>query len=113
MKILGMDLGQNQSVWETLDTQTGEATRGWTQMDADALRKLLDRTRPDRLVIESGPLAARRHDLTTAAQVAVLRRHAEHFACAERSPSDAVTPPRSSGSQKLVNTLFPAAQPAA
>ena len=44
MKILGMDIGQNKSAWETLDTQTGEITNGWVAMDADALRKLLHHT---------------------------------------------------------------------
>ena len=63
MKILGMDIGQNKSAWETLDTQTGEITNGWVAMDADALQKLLHRTRPDQFVIESGPPAARVHDL--------------------------------------------------
>ncbi len=72
MKILGMDLGQNKSAWETLDTQSGEITNGWVAMDADALRRLLHRTRPDQFVIESGPLAARVHDLARAAGVAVL-----------------------------------------
>ena len=72
MKILGMDIGQNKSAWETLDTQTGEITNGWVAMDADALRKLLHHTRPDQFVIESGPPAARVHDLARAAGVAVL-----------------------------------------
>ena len=71
MRILGVDLGQNKSAWETLDTQTGEVTSGWVRMEADALRKLLAEQRPDQRVIESGPLAARMHDLATAAQVTV------------------------------------------
>lgn len=72
MMILGMDLGQNKSAWERLDTQTGEVTSGWVRMDPDALRQWLADQRPDQLVIESGSLAARVHDLATAAGIAVL-----------------------------------------
>jgi len=72
MTIVGMDLGQNKSAWETLDTQTGEVSRGQVGMSDDALRKLLVNAGADQLVIESGPLAARVHDLATAAGVAVL-----------------------------------------
>ena len=72
MVVLGMDLGQNKSAWETLDTQTGEVASGGVRMDPHALRKLLADQRPDQLVVESGPLAARVHDLGAAAQVRVL-----------------------------------------
>ncbi len=72
MKILGMDLGQNKSAWELLDTQTGAGDRGWVRMDTDALRKRLADASPDQLVVESGPLAARVHDLATAAGIAAL-----------------------------------------
>jgi len=72
MKIVGMDLGQNKSAWESLDTQTGEVSRGEVRMNDDALRKLLMKIGPDQLVVESGPLAARVHDLAVAAGVAVL-----------------------------------------
>lgn len=41
-------------------------------MDHEALRKLLTDTAPAQLVIESGPLAARVHDLATALGIAVL-----------------------------------------
>ena len=71
MKILGMDLGQGKSAWELLDTNTGAARNGNVGMDEAALRKLLTRLGPDRLVIESGPLAARVHDLAMAGGVAV------------------------------------------
>jgi len=64
MKILGLALGQNQSAWESLDTATGEVTRGWVRMDDHALRKLLDHTRPEQRVIESGPRAARGHGVS-------------------------------------------------
>jgi len=72
MKILGMDLGQSKSAWEMLDTQTGEVVDGQVRMDDQAVGKLLDRTRPDQLVVESGPLAARVHDRARAAGVSVL-----------------------------------------
>lgn len=72
MRILGLDLGQSKSAWETLDTQTGEVASGQVRMDDEALRKLLERTGPDQLVIEIGPLAARVHDLAVAAGVRVL-----------------------------------------
>ena len=72
MVILGMDLGQNKSAWEMLDTQTGEVASGGVRMDPHALRKLLADQRPDQLVVESGPLAARVHELAAAAQVRVL-----------------------------------------
>ena len=62
MTVLGMDLGQSKSAWETLDTQTGEVARGQVRMNDDALRKLLVNAGADQLVIESGPLAARVHD---------------------------------------------------
>jgi transposase len=72
MRILGMDLGQSKSAWETLDTQTGEIVTGQVRMDDGGLRKLLARTHPDQLVIEIGPLAARVHDLAVAAGIRVL-----------------------------------------
>ena len=67
MSILGLDLGQSQSAWETLDTQSGAVASGQVRMDDDPLRKLLARTQPDQLVIEIGPLAAHVHDLAVAA----------------------------------------------
>jgi transposase len=72
MRILGMDLGQNKSAWEMLDTATGEVCAGVVQMAEDVLQKLLLDKRPDQLVVESGPLAARVHDLALACDVAVL-----------------------------------------
>lgn len=71
MKILGVDLGQGKSVWELLDTKTGEVLDGKVRLEEPALRKLLNKLRPERLVIESGPLAARVHDLALASGVAV------------------------------------------
>lgn len=72
MRILGMDLGQSKSAWEALDTHTGEVQRGLVGMAAPQLRQLLVRLTPNQLVIESGPLAARVHDLARALGVAVL-----------------------------------------
>jgi transposase len=71
MRILGLDLGQRKSAWETLDTQTGEVATGQVGMHDDALRKLLARTQPELVVMEIGPLAARVHDLAVAAGVRV------------------------------------------
>lgn len=71
MRILGMDLGQSKSAWQLLDTTTGAAQNGNVGMDEALLRKLLTKLHPDRLVIESGPLAARVHDLAVAGGVAV------------------------------------------
>jgi transposase len=71
VKILGMDLGQGKSAWELFDTNTGEVMNGKVGMDEPSLRKLLNKLQPDCLVIESGPLAARVHDLAVASGVAV------------------------------------------
>jgi transposase len=71
VKILGMDLGQSKSAWELLDTVTGEASSGSVGMDESSLGRLLKKLAPERLVIESGPLAARVHDLAVAGGVAV------------------------------------------
>jgi transposase len=52
-------------------SSSGEVLRGSVAMDEDSLRKLLKKLTPDRLVIESGPLAARVHDLAVSCGVAV------------------------------------------
>lgn len=72
MMILGVDLGQSKSAWELLDTVTGEVQAGQVRMDGEALQKLLVKLRPGRVVIESGPLAARVYDLGRAAGMDVL-----------------------------------------
>lgn len=66
-----MDLGQGKSAWQLLDTESGEVKHGSVGMEDSALRKLLKKLAADRLVIESGPLAARVHDLAVAGGVAV------------------------------------------
>ena len=72
MRILGMDLGQSESAWAQLDSTTGELQQGSIEHSDQALLRLLVRRQPDQVVIESGPLAARVHDLVTARGVAVL-----------------------------------------
>ena len=72
MRILGVDLGQSKSAWAQLDGTTGELQHGWVGMDEAAWRGLLDEQRPEQVVIESGPLAARVHDLVVARGVRVL-----------------------------------------
>jgi transposase len=72
MRILGVDLGQSKSAWAQMDSTTGELQQGWVGMDEAAWRHLLDARRPDQVVIESGPLAARVHDLAVAGGVRVL-----------------------------------------
>lgn len=65
MLILGLDLGQSKSAWAQLDTTTGECQEGWVAMQDTALVRLLERLQPEQVVVESGPLAARVHDLAT------------------------------------------------
>jgi len=72
MRILGMDLGQSKSAWELLDEGTGEVRRGTVSAADEALRKLLTRLGPELLVAESGPLAARAHDVAVALGVRVV-----------------------------------------
>jgi transposase len=72
MRILGMDLGQSKSAWAELDNTTGELQQGWVDHDEAALLRLLVRRQPDQVVIESGPLAARVHDVVRARGIAVL-----------------------------------------
>ena len=72
MRILGVDLGQSQSAWACLDNGTGELQQGWVAPAEAAWIRLLERCQPDQVVIESGPLAARVHDLLVARGVKVL-----------------------------------------
>ncbi len=72
MSILGLDLGQSKSAWAQLDCATGEYQQGWVQMDNASLERLFERVRPEQLVIESGPLAGRVHDLAQARGLSVL-----------------------------------------
>ena len=70
MRILALDLGKNKSVFVDYLTSGGEQNFGKIGTNADEVRKLLQRLRPDRLVIEAGPAAgwvcdlAQRHDVS-------------------------------------------------
>jgi transposase len=57
MKILALDLGKNKSVFVEYVTGGGEQNFGKIGTNAQELQKLLERVRPDRLVIEAGPAA--------------------------------------------------------
>jgi len=72
MRILGVDLGQSKSAWACLDNTSGELHQGWVVPAEAAWLRLLERCRPEQVVIESGPLAARVHDLLVAQKVKVL-----------------------------------------
>ncbi len=72
MLILGLDLGQSKSAWALFDSVSGEAKEGWVAMDEGSLNRLFARRRPEQLVLESGPLAGRVHDLAQACGIPVL-----------------------------------------
>ena len=72
MLILGIDLGQSKSAWELQDTCSGAVSRGQVQTEEESLRKLLVARRPEQLVIECGPLAARVYDLAQTLGIATL-----------------------------------------
>jgi transposase len=57
MRILALDLGKNKSVFVDYLTGGGEKTFGKIGTNAHEVQKLLERMRPDRLVIEAGPAA--------------------------------------------------------
>lgn len=72
MMILGVDLGQSKSAWALMDSAGGEYKQGWVMMDDASLVRLLERLRPGQVVVESGPLAGRVHDLAAARGLGVL-----------------------------------------
>lgn len=72
MRILGVDLGQSKSAWVQMDSTTGELQQGWLTMEEAAWQRLLAALRPDQVVMESSPLAARVHDLVRAHGLAVV-----------------------------------------
>ena len=72
MLILGLDLGQSKSAWALVDSVSGECREGSVKMDEASLVRLLERARPEQLVLESGPLAGRVHDLARARGLRVL-----------------------------------------
>jgi transposase len=57
MRILALDLGKNKSVFVDYLTGGGEQNFGKISTNASEVQKLLERVRPDRLVIEAGPAA--------------------------------------------------------
>jgi transposase len=63
MMIWAMDLGSSQSAICTLDTTTGKVRHGSCRTQAARIRALLQRQRPDLVVVEISPLAALVHDL--------------------------------------------------
>jgi transposase len=71
MRILALDLGKNKSVFVDYLAGTGERHFGKIGTNAHELEKLLERCRPDRLVIEAGPAAGWVCDLAERKKVAV------------------------------------------
>jgi len=63
MLILAIDLGQSKSVFCRMDSQTGEVRFGRFNTHSDVLGQVLRRQRPDRVVVESCPLAAWVYDV--------------------------------------------------
>jgi transposase len=63
MKILAIDLGKNKSVFVDYVTGAAEPTYGKIGTNACEVQKLLERSAPDRLVIEAGPASGWVHDL--------------------------------------------------
>jgi len=57
MRILALDLGKNKSVFVDYLSGGGEQNFGKIGSNAHEVQKLLERVRPDRLVIEAGPAA--------------------------------------------------------
>ncbi len=71
MRILALDLGLSKSVFCQFDTVSGEACFGSVATLEAPLRKLFERRRPERVVIEICPLAAMMHDLAAELEIAV------------------------------------------
>ena len=63
MTIIGIDLGKFKSVACTFDPETREATYATVPTDPDALRRMLDRDRPDLVVFEACTVAGWLADL--------------------------------------------------
>ncbi len=70
MKILALDLGKNKSVFVDYCVG-GERIFGKTATNPRELRKLLERSAPDRLVIEAGPAAGWVCDLAESMKIPV------------------------------------------
>ncbi|HUU94969.1 MAG TPA: hypothetical protein VM487_04450, partial [Phycisphaerae bacterium] len=65
MNIVAIDLGQSKSVFCRFDTVTGDYRFGCLTTTAERLTTLLQRERPDQVVLEICPLAATVHDVAT------------------------------------------------
>jgi transposase len=65
MKIVAIDLGQSKSVFCEFDTTTGEYGFSRLITTAERIHTLLQRERPDQVVVEICPLAATVHDVAT------------------------------------------------
>jgi transposase len=71
MRILALDLGKNKSIFVDYVAAGGGQTFGKIGTNAHELRKLLERSRPDRLVIEAGPASGWVCDLAQALKIDV------------------------------------------
>ena len=65
MSIVAIDLGQSKSVFCKVDTTTGNCRFGRLTTTAERIRTLLQRERPEQVVVEICPLAATVHDVAT------------------------------------------------
>lgn len=72
MMIFAMDLGLSKSAICLLDTCTGEVHQSACRTDAARIHALLERHRPDTVVVEVCPLAAMVHDVAVGLGIKVL-----------------------------------------
>ncbi len=80
MRILALDLGKTASVACGLDVETGEVEYETVATRPAAMEELLTRRRPDRLVMEVGPIAGWVHDLGRAMGIEVQVANPNHDA---------------------------------
>lgn len=80
MKILAMDLGKSSTVMCQLDTDTGETEYVTAGTSAGEFTRLLEERRPDRVVMEVGPIAGWVHDLAAAMGMEVHVANPNHEA---------------------------------
>jgi len=71
MMIFAMDLGSSKSAICTLDTGSGQVQHGSCPTQAAKIRTLLQRRRPDLVVVEVSPLAAMVHDVAVELGLAI------------------------------------------
>ena len=71
MKILALDLGKSKSAACLLDTDNGKAKFGTVATVVSSMEEALGRWRPDRLVMEVGPIAGWVCDLAASAGIPV------------------------------------------